>query len=106
MNMGIVVAIIVVLVLVIVLAVVVVVFVILVVRHCNNKTDKDEHTENQAAFVALTSTSRTYDIPEISMSMKVEVQDEILKSAAQGSQEQVYDYANLKQLERSSYVVS
>lgn len=101
LNLGIVVAIVVVLVLSTVLVVVVVIFVILVVRHC--KTDKmDNETRTNEAFASLSS--RTYELPEITMSVKLEVQDELQKSS-QDSKERIYDYANLR-LERSEYVVS
>ena len=103
-NLGIVVAIVVVIILTAVLLVIVVVFVVLVVRHCR-KAKHEDHISENPAFVAL-GTSRTYDVPEITMSIKQEVQDQLQKSS-KDTNESVYDYANLaRNLERSEYVVS
>ena len=86
------------------LVVVVIVFVTLVVRHCK-KDKEDEEMPNNETFVSLSRTSRAYEMPEITMSMKLEVQEELQKSE-QDYKEQIYDYANLR-LERSNeYVVS
>ena len=103
-NLGIVTAIGVVIVLVVVLLIVVVIFVILVVRHF--KRSKEDHIAENPAFVALSDSSRTYDVPEIAMSLKLEVQDEIQKTS-KDTKECGYDYANFThRLERSEYVVS
>lgn len=101
-NLGIVTAIVVVIVLVVILLIVVVIFIILVVRHF--KRSKEDHIAENPAFVALSA--RTYDVPEITMSIKLEVQDELQKSS-KDAKERGSDYANFThRLERSEYVVS